>query len=84
MGVSGHRAVPLSCGNCQARALDLLFFLSYMEKLRNGLMVMSFSKLAADKNRSPYLVGHPDVKAVFKMYKCRTGLGWLPGRKYDC
>lgn len=47
-------------------------------------MVMSFSKLAADKNRSPYLVGHPDVKAVFKMYKCRTGLGWLPGRKYDC
>lgn len=74
VGVSGHRAVPFSCWNWQAGVLYLLLFPSYVENLRNGLGVMLFSKLVADKNRSPYLVSHPDIKAVFKMYKHRTGL----------
>jgi len=31
-------------------------------------------QVGCGKNRSPHLVGHPDLKAVFKLYKSRTGL----------
>lgn len=63
-------------------------------KTQEWVGVVSFSKLAGDKNRSPYLVGHPDVKAAFKRYESRQDFdGFLQGSmtadscllyKYSC
>lgn len=45
-----------------------------MGKLKKGLGFVSFSKLSAGKNRSPYLFGHPDLKSVFILHESKAGL----------